>query len=50
MNEALTQVAAEGKSLSDISVHFWFLAAFALAMVGAGWLSYRRMLNVERQL
>jgi len=50
MNEALTQVAAEGKSLSEISVHFWFLAAFALAMVGAGWLSYRRMLNVERRL
>lgn len=50
MNEALTLVTAEGKSFSEIAVHFWFLVGFAIAMVIAGWLSYRRMLRVERQL
>ncbi|MGI0487628.1 ABC transporter permease [Pantanalinema rosaneae CENA516] len=50
MNEALTQVTTEGKSLSDIAEHFWFLMIFAVAMLAAGWLSYRRMLQVERRL
>ncbi|UBF24589.1 ABC transporter permease [Kovacikia minuta CCNUW1] len=50
MNEALTLVAAEGKSLSEIAPHLWFLIGFAIAMIIAGWLSYRRMLQVERRL
>jgi ABC-2 type transport system permease protein len=50
MNEALLQVWAGGKGLAEISTHFWFLASFAMVMVIAGWVSYRRMLQVERQL
>lgn len=50
MNEALSQVMTGGKSLADIANHFGFLVGFAVLMVGAGWLSYRRMLQVERQL
>ncbi|MBD2090472.1 ABC transporter permease [Microcoleus sp. FACHB-1515] len=50
MNEALTKVSANGDDLSAIAPHFQFLAIFAFAMVAAGWLSYRRMLNVERRL
>lgn len=50
MNEALTQVVADGKNFGEIAPHFWFLAIFAIAMIGAGWLSYRRMLDVERRL
>jgi ABC-2 type transport system permease protein len=50
MNEALTQVAAEGKGLAEIAPHFWFLVIFAGVMILAGWLSYRRMLQVERRL
>lgn len=50
MNEALIAVSAQGKSLADIESHFWFLSVFAAFMVGAGWLSYRRMLMVERRL
>jgi ABC-2 type transport system permease protein len=50
MNEALTRVSANNDSLDTISPHFWFLVIFAGAMVLAGWLSYRRMLQVERRL
>ncbi len=50
MNEALLKVSANGDGLEEISSHFWFLCAFAVLMVGAGWLSYRRMLSVERSL
>ncbi len=50
MNEALTKTVAEGSSLSDIALHFWFLVGFAVLMVAAGWLSYQRMLRVERRL
>ena len=50
MNEALLKVWASGKGLSDIDEHFWFLGVFALAMVVGGWLSYQRMLRVERRL
>ncbi len=50
MNEALIGVWANGKGLVDIEDHFWFLVVFAVLMVGAGWLSYRRMLRVERRL
>lgn len=50
MNEALLKVSANGDGLAEIEFHFWFLSLFALAMVIAGWLSYRRMLQVERRL
>lgn len=50
MNEALLGVVADGDRLSGITGHFWFLAIFAVAMVCGGWLSYNRMLRVERRL
>jgi ABC-2 type transport system permease protein len=50
MNEALLGVSAGGKEFADIQSHFWFLFVFALVMVAAGWLSYQRMLTVERRL
>jgi ABC-2 type transport system permease protein len=50
MNEALLGVWASGKDLVEIQEHFWFLWIFALVMVVGGWLSYQRMLRVERRL
>jgi ABC-2 type transport system permease protein len=50
MNEALLGVSASGDDLTAIESHFWFLCIFAIAMIMSGWLSYRRMLQVERQL
>ncbi|MBE9179700.1 ABC transporter permease [Oculatella sp. LEGE 06141] len=50
MNEALLGVSAGGDEITEIEPHFLFLCAFAIAMVIAGWLSYRRMLSVERRL
>ena len=50
MNESLIQVWANGKNFDDISEHFWFLFIFSLTMIAGGWLSYRRMLRVERRL
>ena len=47
---ALTGIAAEGEAFGAIASHFWFLAIFAVVMTGTGWLAYRRMLQVERQL
>lgn len=50
MNVALVGVSANGYSLDEIAPHFWFLCVFAVFMVAGGWLSYRRMLSVERRL
>jgi len=50
MVKALSGVSDEGKKFADIELHFWFLYVFAILMVVAGWLSYRRMLSVERRL
>lgn len=50
MNEALTKIVAEGNGLTEIGSHVWFLVGFAGLMVFAGWVSYRRMLQVERRL
>lgn len=50
MNEALLGVSADGDGLSQIANHFWFLLVFTMLMVIGGWLSYRRMLMVERRL
>lgn len=50
MTEALTGVVAEGKSMEKIGNHCIFLALFAVGVTIAGWLSYRRMLQVEQRL
>lgn len=50
MNEALLGVWAKGDNLAEISGHFGFLSIFALLMIGGGWISYQRMLRVERRL
>jgi len=50
MNEVLLGIAANGDSFEAIAPHFWFLAIFAGSMVILGWLSYQRMLRVERRL
>ena len=50
MNESLVGLWAEGENLEAIAPHLQFLGIFAIATIAAGWLSYRRMLNVERQL
>lgn len=49
MNEALLKVA-NGDNIEQIEKHFSFLGIFAILMVGTGWLSYQRMLSVERKL
>lgn len=50
MNEALLKVSANGGDVADIEPHLLFLLWFALIMIVCGWLSYRRMLLVERRL
>ena len=50
MNEALLGVWAKGDKLAGISGHLGFLAIFAALMIAGGWLSYQRMLRVERRL
>lgn len=50
MSEALVEVWAKGEEWGAIEQHLGFLGAFAaIAMIG-GWLSYQRMLRVERRL
>ncbi len=50
MIEALAGVVVNGSTLEEVGSHIWFLSIFAGAMVVAGWLAYRRMVQVERQL
>lgn len=50
MNEALVGVSDKGYDLAKIESHFWFLCSFAVVVILGGWLSYRRMLRVERRL
>ncbi|MGF1568740.1 MAG: ABC transporter permease [Nodosilinea sp.] len=50
MIEALTGVAVGGATLAEVGEHVRFLAMFAVIMVVAGGLAYRRMVRVERQL
>ncbi|MEM9909027.1 MAG: ABC transporter permease [Cyanobacteria bacterium P01_D01_bin.44] len=49
MTEALTRGLA-GEGFEEFGNHVWFLCGFAALMVGSGWVSYRRMLQLERQL
>lgn len=48
--QALVGVWARGWPLPEVGGHVAFLAIFAAAMVGLGWLAYRRMVDVERSL
>lgn len=50
LNEALTLVWAKGEGIEDIESHLQFLIIFTLFSVLGSWLSYRRMLRVERRL
>jgi ABC-2 type transport system permease protein len=50
MTESLTRITAEAAGMAEIGHHIWFLLGFASFMVIAGWLSYRRMIQRERQL
>ncbi|WOD40882.1 ABC transporter permease [Nodosilinea sp. E11] len=50
MIEALSGIVVQGNTLAEVGNHVQFLALFAIAMVVAGWLAYRRMVQVERQL
>ncbi|NJN29798.1 MAG: ABC transporter permease, partial [Synechococcales cyanobacterium RM1_1_8] len=50
MNEALVAVVAQGEGLATMGDHFWFLAGFAGLVTALGWLSYRRMVQMERRL
>jgi ABC-2 type transport system permease protein len=50
MTEALLGVSARNSEFTDIAPHFQFLVVFAFVMVIAGWLSYRRMLTIEKRL
>ncbi len=50
MNQALVGVSANGDGLSKIASHFRFLCGFAVFVTIGGWLSYQRMLRVERRL
>ena len=50
MTEALTDALLDTENPLGDGTHIWFLLTFALAMVGVGWISYRRMLAQEKQL
>ncbi len=50
MTQALLGVSARNSEFADIAPHFQFLVIFAFVMVIAGWLSYRRMLTIEKRL
>lgn len=47
---ALIEVSANGNKLSQIASNLTFLSIFAILMVMIGWLSYRRMLSIEKRL
>ncbi|MBW4615241.1 MAG: ABC transporter permease [Desmonostoc vinosum HA7617-LM4] len=50
MNIALVAVSARAENIDKIASNYWFLLVFALVMVFGGWLSYQRMLRVEKRL
>jgi len=50
MSEALADVWAKGEKWGVIEPHLAFLGPFAAIAIVAGWLSYRRMLSIERRL
>lgn len=50
MTEALSGATVGEATWEDLSLHLTFLSGFAIAMAVLGWLSYRRMLRMERRL
>lgn len=50
MTEALLRVSSDGEGWETIGRNIEFLIIFALGMIVMGWLSYQRMLRVERRL
>lgn len=50
MNEALVAVSSQGKVMNEITAHLGFLFGFAVVMILGGWLCYKRMLILERNL
>ena len=50
MTEALSGATVGEAEWEELSGHLAFLWGFAIAMAILGWLSYRRMLQVERRL
>lgn len=50
MTEALAAVLVAEPQWAESAEHLLFLLGFAIAMAVTGWLSYRRMVQVERQL
>ncbi len=50
MTEALSGATVGEAEWEELSEHLAFLSSFAIAMAILGWLSYRRMLSVERRL
>ncbi len=50
MGEALTNVSANGATLTEILPHLRFLTLFATLTLSGGWFSYRNMLRGERQI
>ncbi len=50
MTEALSGATVAEAEWEELSEHLGFLGIFAIAMAILGWLSYRRMLHIERRL
>lgn len=50
MIEALTAVSTGDIAIADMANHLQFLGIFTGVMVVAGWLAYRRMIQIERRL
>ena len=50
MTEALSGATVAEAEWDELSGHIGFLSGFAIAMAILGWLSYRRMLQMERRL
>lgn len=50
MNEALSEIILHSDHASEARPHLIFLAVFSASMILLGWLSYQRMVHVERRL
>lgn len=50
MVEALAIATRDLDNSAELALHLRFLVGFAIAMVGSGWLAYRRMVRLERRL
>jgi ABC-2 type transport system permease protein len=50
MNQALTEIWANGDPLTVSDFHIQFLSAFALFVISLGWIAYRQMIRQEKCL